>query len=420
MNLDATIQAFAQIPRADAVAQFQLLQSVEQALARAGPKVVADVLSSMETAFVPIIICGTTPPVRRAVLGCFRIAFSKVSRNNLHVVIGNLEAFLKPKPKGSAPELPGTVSSLEIMGGLCVSFGKQLIAYFPDNIKTFSSHLRNADPGARVAAIQALTRLMEGSCALTIKPDWSEVVKVTIKASTDVALDVRVGAAKCMVAMAQHKGFLQTAPHEAEQLLKTALQNLEAECGGMATRPSVMGRTALATSLGAMLAAMAEFDFGLQQRKDSAAVAGEDRYAAEEEPKSARKSGRKREKTKAAQEESPLIGGLAGGVRYLVRPFAVLGASRLLRTALIHSFTVFFQCISNNERQPWDEGALVMMVPEILMGMLGGGTKLFTSVPEIVHARECVRYILHEGLAPLCGERGLRMLVRICIRLGLP
>ena len=72
MNLDATIQAFAQIPSGeggDAVAQFQLLQSVEQALAKAHPKVINRVVSSMETAFVPVIIGGTTPPVRRAVLG---------------------------------------------------------------------------------------------------------------------------------------------------------------------------------------------------------------------------------------------------------------------------------------------------------------------------------------------------------------
>ena len=43
MNLLATIQAFEQIPRADAVAQFQLLQSVEQGI-QAGLGVLAHAL----------------------------------------------------------------------------------------------------------------------------------------------------------------------------------------------------------------------------------------------------------------------------------------------------------------------------------------------------------------------------------------
>lgn len=79
MNLLATIQAFEQIPRADAVAQFQLLQSVEQVLAASEQKAVNEVLSSMEEAFVPVVLGGTSPPVRRAVAGCFQIACRKVA-----------------------------------------------------------------------------------------------------------------------------------------------------------------------------------------------------------------------------------------------------------------------------------------------------------------------------------------------------
>ena len=56
---------------------------------------------------------------------------------------------LKPKAK---TVLPGTVGSLDVMGGMCLSFGKELSGYFADNIKTFIGHLRDSDPGARVAA----------------------------------------------------------------------------------------------------------------------------------------------------------------------------------------------------------------------------------------------------------------------------
>lgn len=419
MNLDATIQAFAQIPSGeggDAVAQFQLLQSVEQALAKAHPKVINRVVSSMETAFVPVIIGGTTPPVRRAVLGCFRIAFGKASGSALSHVIGNLENYLKPKGKGDVRSLGGTVSSLEVMGGLCLSFGKQLLDYFPDNTKTFGHHMRSADPGARVAAANALGKLLEGSCMLKARVEWGELAKIIVKAASDAALDVRVAAARCMVALAQHEAFMLAAPSDAEMLLKTALQNLEIECGGMTTRPSVMGRTALATCLGTMLAAVAEFDTALQRRK-SVPDDREDRYTAEtEEPKSARKS-KKKEKTKEASERV-VVGGLPGAVRYLIRPFAVLGASRLLRTALIHSFIALFQCLGNSTRETWEQSTLIGVVPEMMMGMLAGGTKLFTSVAEIIHARECVRYILHEGLSPLCGDRALRELLEVLISMA--
>ena len=309
MNLDATIIAFAQIPQGDAVAQFQLLQSVEQVLAGAEQQAVNEVLKSMEEAFVPVVLRGTSPPVRRAVGGCFRIACGKGQGGTLFTVIQELEGALKPKAK---TVLPGTVGSLDVMGGMCLSFGKELSGYFADNIKTFIGHLRDSDPGARVAAVHGLSRLVEGASELTIPADWTELVKALCKTASDRALDVRVGVARCMVALSHHTGMLHSSPSEVDLMVKTAQQCLEAECNGQLERPSVMGRTAFATALGAMLAATAEHDSELALRKSSAgALAGEDRYAApqEEEPKSARK----KKKEKAARESSEpreLIGGL--------------------------------------------------------------------------------------------------------------
>ena len=415
MNLLATIQAFEQIPRADAVAQFQLLQSVEQVLAAADQKAVNEVLSSMEEAFVPVVLGGTSPPVRRAVGGCFRIACGKGQGGTLFNVIGSLEGALKGK--GKAADLPGTMSSLDVMGGLCQNFGKELGGYFADNIKTFVGHLKDTEPGARVGAVNSLSKLIEGAAELSMPADWSDLVKVLCKASSDRALDVRVGVARCMIALSHHKGMLAAAPSEADLLLKTAQQCLEAECNGQLDRPSVMGRTAFATAFGAMLAAIAEFDSGVQERTAaSGAVAGEDRYAGEDdEPKSAKK----KKKADKVTQERILVGGLQGGLTRLVRLFATPETSRLLRTALVHSFLVFLQCAANCKSGTWGDETLIALVPEIVLGILGGGTKLFTSVPEIVHARECVRYIIHRGVVPLCAaEHGLRTLAESLIDLA--
>ena len=414
MNLLATIQAFEQIPRADAVAQFQLLQSVEQVLAAADQKAVNEVLSSMEEAFVPVVLGGTSPPVRRAVGGCFRIACSKGQGGTLFNVISSLEGALKGK--GKSADLPGTMSSLDVMGGLCQHFGKELGGYFSDNIKTCVGHLKDAEPGARVGAVHSLSKLIEGAVELPMPADWSDLVKVLCKASADRALDVRVGVARCMIALSHHTTMLQSSPNEADLLLKTALQCLEAECNGQLDRPSVMGRTAFATAFGAMLAAMAEFDSGLQVRKQSAAALdGEDRYAGDDdEPKSARK----KKKDKSVPERI-LVGGLQGGLTRLIRLFATPDTSRLLRTALVHSFLVFLQCAANSKSGTWGDETLIALVPEIVLGILGGGTKLFTSVPEIVHARECVRYIIHRGVVPLCAsEHGLRTLTESLVDLA--
>lgn len=415
MNLLATIQAFEQIPRADAVAQFQLLQSVEQVLASLDDqKAVNEVLSSMEEAFVPVVLGGTSPPVRRAVAGCFGIACRKGQGGTLFNVISSLEGALKGK--GKSADLPGTMSSLDVMGAVCQQFGKELGGYFPDNIKTFVGHLKDAEPGARVGAMISLSKLIEGAVDLPMSADWSDLVKVLCKAASDRALDVRVGVARCMIALSHHTTMLQSSPNEAELLLKTAQQSLEAECNGQLDRPSVMGRTAFATAFGAMLSAMAEFDSGLQVRKQSAAAGdGEDRYAGDDdEPKSARK----KKKDKGPQERI-LVGGLQGGLARLVRLFATPGTSRLLRTALVHSFLVFLQCAANSKSGSWGDETLIGLMPEIVLGILGGGTKLFTSVPEIVHARECVRYIIHHGLVPLCAaEHGLRALFESLVDLA--
>ena len=54
-----------------------------------------------------------------------------------------------------------------------------------------------------------------------------------------------------------------------------------------------------------------------------------------------------------------------------------------------------------------------------MIGILGGGTRLFTSVPEIVHARECVRYVIRHGLVPLCrGEHSLRTLTESLVNMA--
>lgn len=290
--------------------------------------------------------------------------------------------------------------------------------YFPDNIKTFVGHLKDAEPGARVGAMISLSKLIEGAADLPMAADWSDLVKVLCKASSDRALDVRVGVARCMVALSHHTTMLQSSPNEADLLLKTAQQCLEAECNGQLDRPSVMGRTAFATAFGAMLAAMAEFDTELEVRKSAAAGDGEDRYAGDaDEPKSARAS-QKKKKDKSVHERI-LVGGLPGGLARLVRLFATPGTSRLLRTALVHSFLVFLQCAANSKKGNWEDEALIGLMPEIVLGILGGGTKLFTSVPEIVHARECVRYVIHHGLVPLCTtEHGLRTLFEALVDLA--
>eukprot|EP01050_Picozoa_sp_SAG11_P012954 SAG11_NODE_1478_length_4837_cov_1.608485_2_plen_139_part_00 len=43
----------------------------------------------------------------------------------------------------------------------------------------------------------------------------------------------------------------------------------------------------------------------------------------------------------------------------------------------------------------------------------GKGTKLFTTVPEIVHARECTRYVIRRGIVPALAERGKKLLVSL-------
>lgn len=44
---------------------------------------------------------------------------------------------------------------------------------------------------------------------------------------------------------------------------------------------------------------------------------------------------------------------------------------------------------------------LMRPAPQLAMGMLGRGTRLFTNVPEIVHARECTRCETEPAALPL-------------------
>ena len=100
-------------------------------------------------------------------------------------------------------------------------------------------------------------------------------------------------------------------------------------------------------------------------------------------------------------EEKEIVGSLEGAVSRLIQPFAQPKASRLLRTALVHAFLVLLRTVANSPHKHWDDEALVPLVPQLALGMLGSGTKLFTTVPEIVHARECTRYIIRCGVAPV-------------------
>lgn len=85
----------------------------------------------------------------------------------------------------------------------------------------------------------------------------------------------------------------------------------------------------------------------------------------------------------------------------------------------MHSFLVFLQAAGNSKHEPWNDETLIALLPEIVIGILGGGTRLFTSVPEIVHARECVRYVIRHGLVPLCrGEHSLRTLTESLVNMA--
>ena len=138
----------------------------------------------------------------------------------------------------------------------------------------------------------------------------------------------------------------------------------------------------------------------------AAGPSGEERYAAEDKDKAKKK----KKQPSPTQTERVIVGGLRGAVVYLVRSFTQPRATRMLRSALVHAFMALFATAGNCASGVWTEDNLVEVVPETILGMLGGGTKLFTSVPEIVHARECVRAVLRHGLSKVLGERGKRLL----------
>lgn len=242
--LTATINAVPQVPKHDRVAQFQVLQSIERALRDAERPTVNEVLPGLEAALSPIIINGATPPVRRVVAGCFTIAFAKSQGSTLFTVVGKLENNLKNRHDGGA--ILGTVSCLELLGCLCLTSGKQLYAYFGDNVNTFCKHFKDPEPGAKMAAIAGLAKLLEGSAQMNVRPDWTQLVKDVTKIASAPYVDVRIAAARCMIVMSRHKSLL-TSRAEIALLQRVAIECLEAECNGQVERWSERGRTAFST-----------------------------------------------------------------------------------------------------------------------------------------------------------------------------
>lgn len=74
----------------------QVLKSIEQALTAAEQTTVNEVLSGLEGALSPMVIAGATPPVRRAIVGCFTVAFAKAQ---------GARARTPPPPLHAAPRL---------------------------------------------------------------------------------------------------------------------------------------------------------------------------------------------------------------------------------------------------------------------------------------------------------------------------